>query len=324
IADAGHFGAGNAFAGRRQTGTQQGIYIATASGELLGSGNQQDADFTAELMRSSLRDSPSPRRDRSTLPASAADRSAIEDSGKADPPVDGLVLDVVLRQIYPRKLKTAPGTADLYLDEEVELSPMESMVIERMRRFASQKSEDYWHVPWNRDRAWFTKHEQTGWIPDDPAIGRVFDVSPSAVDRIARFHCTDTIRAIAAHYPKDALSGANLRGEVVKSEDGVITLVYEGAFTLQQEDIPLIGGNEDRSAPVPKRASRSYRPKLLGRARFDLRSEKFIDFEMIALGQKTGGSLMSAFDETQFAVALRLVRDPDEARSQAPRYLALY
>lgn len=319
IADAGHFGSGGM--GGRQIGTVQGIYIATPGGELLASGNKQDADYAASLMKQSLRDFDKGE-------GSEADPVPVEKSSakkaKATPPESGLVLDVVLRRIYPRKLRTAPGSAKLHIDDDVELNGMERMMIQRMQTFGSWKSEEYWHVPWNRDRAWFTKEEAAEFVPENPAVGSSVAIPDDLVGRIARLHCTDTVRAIADLYAEEDLKSASLTSRVVKEEGDIVTLVIEGNFHLEEYDIPLVDRGVDRNAAVPRYDSRSYKPELLGRAKFNRANGEFTKFEMIALGTKTGGSRFSPFEETQLAIAFRLVRDPADAASQEPRYLSYY
>lgn len=305
-AEAGHYGRMAA------TRTAQGTYLITPAGGLLASGNEQNPKATLQLIDKALAAwDKLPAADRLPAKPPAADTRS---GPKSKFPDGGLALDVSLRKQFPRPLTDQPVSAKV-----LEGSGLPA----RLQTFAGRKPETYWEVEWNQDHAWLTKQEARKLLPDELVKGKAGKVDPDLVTRLARLHMLDTVRALADVYPAECVSAAELTAEVVKADGDVVEVRYTGAVKVKQEKLPPFARTADQTSPVPKKPERGYDAKLLGKATYDRKRERFTAFELVALGEKTGGSKLSPFDRTHMGVTFTLAKpaafDPIE-----PRYLSEY
>jgi hypothetical protein len=305
-AEAGHYGKTAA------TRTAQGTYLITPSGRLLASGNDQNPKATLKLMDDALAAwDKLPAADR--LPAKPPPADA-RSGPKSKFPDGGLALDVSLRKFFPRPLTADPVSAKV-----LEASGLPA----RLQAFAKRKPETYWEVEWNQDHAWFTKEEARKLLPAELTAGAKGSADESLVKRLARLHLTDTVRALADAYPPECVTEAVLTAEVTGVKGDAVQVKFEGKVKLEQSKLPPFARTADETSPVPKRPTRGYSATLLGKATFDAKQQQFTAFEVVALGEKAGGSKLSPFEATTMGVTLTLAKpaafDPIE-----PRYLSLY
>jgi hypothetical protein len=306
IAKEGHYGVMAA------TRTAQGTYLITPQGDLLKSGNTQNAKSTLTLMNDALaawKKIPADKR----YPSKISEK----DSTKAVAtkfPTDGLALDVSLRKFFPRKLSDSPVDAKVLA---------ESGLPERLKAFAQKKPETYWEVEWNQDHAWFTKTEARNLLPEMLAKGQKSKCDPLLAARLARLHMLDTVRALADVYPDDAVRKAELRCEVTDVVGEEVIVRFEGEVHVKQSGLTPFARTADQTSPVPKKSVREYDSKLLGKATFNLKTGKYMTFELVALGRKTGGSKLSPFEECAMGVTFTMTESTTHDLVE-PRYLSQY
>jgi hypothetical protein len=288
--------------------TQQGTYAVTPAGELLASGNAQEPAATLALCQRA-KDAWSKLPNAARLP-----EAELAPMATTSFPADALALEVTMRRFFPRPLSDRPASA-----EQLRSSGLPRY----LQRYAADKPETYWDVAQNNDHAWLTAAEARRFLPGTLSQGQRADVDRGLVMRCARLHMLDTVRALSQPYPESCVHQAELGAEVTAVVDGVAEVKFEGKVRLHQADLPRIARSRDRSAPVPQQAQRGYDAVLLGRAKFDTGSQRFVSFELVALGEKVGGSTLSAFDRTTMGVAFVLA-PPDRAGRTAPRFLADY
>jgi hypothetical protein len=295
--------------------TKQGTYLITPSGLLLSSGNSQNAGRTRRLLEESLQQYAALAREKRVL-----ERPLFAKPARKEPPhsplypKDGLVLDVSLRRFFPRPLRNSPPDPEVIERSGLPL---------RLKRYAQTKPETYWDVAWNQDHAWFTSAEATRLLPTKLVRGERAEVDPALVRRLARLHLLDTVRALADVYPPESVEEAALSSEITELAGKLVKLRFEGKVRLAQSGLRPFARTSDQTAPVPRKPERSYEAKLLGRAHYDRHLKRFVVFELLALGKKTGGSTFSAFAETTMGVAFTLAGQgiPDRVE---PRYLREY
>ena len=130
-------------------------------------------------------------------------------------------------------------------------------------------------------------------------------------------HFTDTVRAFADVYPARCVETAELASTVVDVRGDHVTLRLEGAVLTTQDDARSRGR-------LRRKPARGYDAELLGHATFDREANRFIAFELIALGTNRGGGLRSSFeDPVRMGVLLELATDEPSQRV-APNHLARY
>lgn len=250
----GHYG------GRtKPTNTRQGIYAVAPSGEFLASVNTNDAKAMARMLTKALE----------AWDALPKERRFMEKPPAADPegrwrtekwhPSDGLVLRQFVRDLPREK----PG--------------------------ADTQRERYFTKAWNQDFAWFRKAEARSFLPEKPEAGARRDVPEALVRRLARFHLIDIVRGQTSSFPDACVEKAELSVEVTAVEGDVVSIKLAGATTTRQKMSTGVKGYGDMNDP--KERERGYEAKLLGRATYDLQKEKFVAFELVAVGSRWGGTL---------------------------------
>ena len=141
-----------------------------------------------------------------------------------------------------------------------------------LRVVARDKKRERWPDS-NLDFAWFRKEEARSFFPVEPKKGDQHEVPQALVQRLARFHLVDNVHALNyTVFPKEAIEKARITTTVVQVKDDLVSLSFEGETRASIEGSKKIG----------------YAPKLLGRAKYDLRDRKFVSFELVAVGMRWG------------------------------------
>jgi hypothetical protein len=250
--------------------TTQGTYIVTPSGILLVTVHRvEEADLVAFLENGLEQYQQLSKQERlGTRALASVKRTSFY-------PDEGLVLKVNLRKFYAQK---PVGRAAIGMVEK------------------------------NQDFAWYRKEEARRFLPATPREDDVHTVPRQFVERLARFHFTDTVRAFADPYPARCVKEAWLKASVLEVNDGVVKLRFDGAVRSAQNDTPRFGLLSMRGR-LPRRAERSFQADLLGYATFDLEKQRFTRFELVALGIQQGGGERSSPAAVPIGVALTLARD---------------
>jgi len=264
--------------------TTQGTYIVTPSGILLASVHRVDeADLVAFLENGLDQYQKLSKQERlGTRAFGSVKRTSLY-------PKEGLVLKVILRKFYAQK-------------------PVGRAAIGMVER--------------NQDFAWYRKEEARRFLPSTPKSGDVHSVPRLLVERLARYHFTDTVRAFADPYPARCVKEAWLKASVLEVSDGVVKLRFNGTVRSAQNDTPRFGLLSMRGR-LPRRAERSFQADLLGYGSFDLEKQRFTRFELVALGIQQGGGERSSPAPVSIGVALTLAENTPVERVQ-PLRLELY
>lgn len=231
-------------------GTRQGIYAFTPRGVRLGGLNSNDPQRVAAMLESALAAwEQMPVAERTLSADERRERPSRPVRYESSAPEDGLILEVIVRDL-PRP---AEGSSR-----------------------------------WNIDHAWFTRHEARGFLPGSalPSVtaGMTYEVPRDLVDRLVRFHLVDHVRGQTQPFEPDDIESARLTARVEAIDRDSIEISFAG-----------------NSRAVGTRLWRNYgdsgeRPEgnwamsldLLGSATFDRRLGSFRDFEIVALGERSG------------------------------------
>jgi hypothetical protein len=250
MAEHGHY------AGRTTpSDTRQGIYAFAPSGKFLASINTRSAEAVAGMLRKALKAW-------DALPA--AERTASESQLGAETagkvkrlerwyPKDGLVLRAAARDL-PRE-RPQSRRADWRADA------------------------------WNLDFAWFRKDEARSFVPE-PTVGATAEVPTELASRFLRCHLIDNVRGQTESFPPKALERGALRTRVTAVEGEVVILRIEGEARLERQGSWPIQGF---SKPQPDQRL-GFEGRLLGTARWDRSRERFVQFELLAVGIRWGGT----------------------------------
>jgi hypothetical protein len=133
---------------------------------------------------------------------------------------------------------------------------------------------DWRQLAWNQDYAWFTRSEAKQFLPAQPRVGKKHDLPLPVIHRIACAHLVDNVRGQTAPFEESHVKKARLTSEVTAVDGNVVTLRLEGE-TLTAREGPRKHGLDLR---------------LLGKATYDAAKERFLTFELVALGSRWGGT----------------------------------
>jgi hypothetical protein len=161
-----------------------------------------------------------------------------------------------------------PAAAENWRGKE-KLYPDDGLVL---RVVARDQTRERWPDS-NLDYAWFRKDEARTLLPTELKKGAKHNVPRELVQRLARFHLLDNVHALNyTFFPKEAIEKARLTSTVVQIEGDLVSLSFEGETRASMVSPKIIG----------------YEPKLLGRATFNLKEQKFVSFELLAVGMRWG------------------------------------
>ena len=259
--------------------TTQGTYIVSPAGVLIDFGNVISPLKMKSFLENGLKEF-------KALPRSEQlGESRTDDGVKSSYPGDGLVLSVTLRKLYSRQPRTAREKIGI--------------------------------VEWNADFAWFRKDEARQFLPSKPQKGEKYAIPEKLIQRLARFHFTDTVRAFADVYPRRCVKEAKMTATIVDVTGKVVSLRFDGKVLTDQDDARSTGR-------LRRKARRGYDAKLLGHAKFDLEKERFLSFDIVAFGTNRGGGARAKFeDPVKMGVVLELA-EKDPAYQVEPNHFSRY
>ncbi|MBI2930353.1 MAG: protein kinase [Planctomycetes bacterium] len=234
----------------------EGIYAVAPSGELLASIESDDPRQVERTLRKALaawEALPSDKRRSPEPPPPDPGKLWRQKQRFQEYPADGLVLRVVARDL-PRDKPAGD-------------------------RFAGM---------WNLDYAWLQKADALKFLPVDLRVGFKQQVPLPLIQRLAQFHLLDIVRGETVDFPIPCIQDAQLSTEVTSLDGDLVSIRLEGRTRTSQE------GKWAVKTPAPLerlvRQQRGYQARLLGRATYDRVGERFIAFELVAVGVRWGGT----------------------------------
>ncbi|MCW5934624.1 MAG: hypothetical protein KIT45_10060 [Fimbriimonadia bacterium] len=241
------------YAGRRYpTDTRQGTYMTAPSGVILTSVNTNDARQMERALRTALdKWNQMPKAERYLEKDPAQETIRRPERFY---PKDGLAL-----KVYSRDL------------------PRENI------------GSDWRSRAWNQDFAWFRKEEARQFLPARPQKNAKHEVPRALIERLIRTSFVDNVRGQTSPYRNaDEVKQAVLTTTVEAVKGSVVTLKLEGATRAVGQGVWAISGYQDMNRPTSQ--ERGYESRLLGKAKYDLSKERFIEFELVSAGTRWGGT----------------------------------
>jgi len=139
---------------------------------------------------------------------------------------------------------------------------------------ANAKKQDWRETAWNHDYAWFTKTEARQLLPAKVAVGQKQVVPAPIINRIACAHLVDNVRGQTSPFDESQIKKAKLNTEVTVVEGNTVSIRIEGETLTADE------GKTKHGLDV----------KLLGKATFDMLKQRFVSFELVAVGNRWGAT----------------------------------
>lgn len=228
--------------------TRQGIYVFTASGQLLGYRNPGDADnMRQELQRALARWQRLPARERQPGGVELKAAGPVDRRYERTPPKGTVVVDVFTRILD----RTADGS---YRAGSCTFPGGDQAA---------------------RDHLWLLPEEWQKLLPANPEQGQQVPLPKSLVQRLVRFHLVDNTRGEPPMWRKDEVRKADLQLTVEKVDKEGVLLRLEGTAVLAT------------SADMDQ-ARRGYDVRLRGYLHFDGAKKTLDRFDVVAVGDHWG------------------------------------
>ena len=212
-----------------------------------------------------------------------------------------------------------PESANLDPEHRWEDSlPEDGLVLERIARELHPRGlASKPHPRWNRDYVWFDRNELAAFAQNADVL-----FLPVFAERLARFHLVDNPRGQTIPFAKEELVDAKLSARVVARSGTQVRFVLEGHTRADSDGSWKLGQNSWK----PKREMpHGIECDLLGEATFDLATRRFEAFELVAIAQRWGRTLMNGrtrqSDPGLVAFHLSMAKDPPRI---APAFISVY
>lgn len=234
----------------KPSNTRQGIYAFTATGRFLASLNTRDAAQVASMLKRAL------ARFAELTPAERSGAGAAASTPLAHKrfeamyPDDGLVLHVFARDLARDKIA---------------------------RGWRGQA--------WNQDFAWFRKAEVDSMLPEATA-GAERALPPALLHRLVRCHLVDVVRGQSPAHRVEDIKDAALTLSTEAVDGDVLVLRLRGHARIERQ-----GTWPTNSFGAAQQAQMlGFDAQLLGTARYDTKTARFVSFRLLAVGERWGGT----------------------------------
>ncbi len=129
---------------------------------------------------------------------------------------------------------------------------------------------------WNQDPVWFSKSEARQWLPAELTVGAEHTLPRPLALRLACLHLTDTVKGQTSTFSEE---------EIKELQIGVKVVALSNEFAT----LEIAGNSSADSARKSRRTSpHGVKTTMMGNAKFDLKKERFAQFELVAVGKRWG------------------------------------
>lgn len=220
--------------------------------------------------------------------------------------------------------KRVPEGVELQAEHRWEMNyPEGGLALERIVRDLDPGGLDAEPMPrWSRDFAWFTEEKVRSWFEGELPLGARVSL-PLLARRLARFHLVDNARGQTLPYADSEISQAELTARVIAREGTLLDLALTGRTSAAATGPWQLGDNlwkPSRNLP------HGMRTRMMGSARFDLDAGRFVHFDFVALGVRSGRTQMNGrgrAPDDESLLAFHLALAPESMRL-APTFIAVY
>lgn len=177
---------------------------------------------------------------------------------------------------------------------------------------------------WNSDHVWFSRAEARQWLASDPRPAQVHRVPEVISRRLIRYHLVDNARGQTLPFAPQEIETAELSTTVLARLGDLVDFRIDGKSSANAQGPWLLGDN-DFTPPIdyPRRMN----THLLGYATYNLQTQTFTRFELLAIGhwegytQNNGRARGTPAGHNGYYFTLA---PPDSAERVAPGFISIY
>ena len=129
---------------------------------------------------------------------------------------------------------------------------------------------------WNQDAVWFTTDEAKQWLPVDRQSNDLYTIPQRLAYRLARFHIVDTAKGQTSSFADDQVKGTEITGRAVERTGDVLRIEFAGQT------------RSESSRDWNRKSPHGIETDVRGSARFDLATGRYLEFELLAIGERWG------------------------------------
>lgn len=243
------------YAGRtKPTNTRQGIYAAAPSGILLASMNNNRPEQVAKMLEQALAKWRSLSDDERYLPSDQLKTISQARRWERLYPQDGLAIRVNSRDL-PRDNPTIKG----------------------------------WRADaWNQDFLWLKRDEAIALCPQSNEVGAARPWPDAIARRLARLNLVDNVRGQIPAFADEDIEHVTITSTIESIDDASVTIRIDGRSRTVKKGRWSIDGFKDMDNPTEQ--ERGIDVELFGHAVFDRSTQRFVEFEVVAIGTRWGAT----------------------------------
>ena len=209
------------------------------------------------------------------------------------------------------RFSKSPPTDGLYL-----LS-----MIRDLPRDAKAKSTDL--TAKNVDHVWIKKEEMLAMVPDNPSKGQLVPMPKVVAERLARFHMIDSVHGQTNPFDEGQVKINGVGLKVMKVTDDTIKFVVYGRSSAKRP--PSKKTNPYTGFRITKNIGNDL--VWSGAVVFDRKQQRFTRFDLLAVGERWGGSLYNFRDSdlgrSPIGFAFQIIPNVED-NPTPPSYLDYY
>ena len=175
----------------------------------------------------------------------------------------------------------------------------------------------------NIDHVWIKKEEMLAMVPDDPSKGQLVPMPEAVAERLARFHMIDSVRGQTNPFDEDQIKIKDVGLKVMKVTDDSIKFVVYGRSSADRP--PSKKTNPYTGFRVTKNSGNDL--VWSGAVAFDRKQKRFTRFDLLAVGERWGGSLYNFRDtdlnRAPIGFAFQIISNVED-NPTPPSYLTYY
>lgn len=175
----------------------------------------------------------------------------------------------------------------------------------------------------NIDHVWIKKEEMLAMIPDNPTKGQLIPMPKVIAERLARFHMIDSVRGQTNPFDEGQVKITDVGLKVMRVTDDSIKFVVYGRSSANRP--PSKKTNPFTGFRVTKNIGNDL--VWSGAVAFDRKQQRFIRFDLLAAGERWGGSLYNFRDSdlgrSPIGFAFQIISNIED-NPTPPSYLAYY
>jgi len=160
-------------------------------------------------------------------------------------------------------------------------------------------------------------------VPDDPSKGQLVPMPEAVAERLARFHMIDSVRGQTNPFDEDQIEIKDVGLKVMKVSDDSIKFVVYGRSSADRP--PSKKTNPYTGFRITKSSGNDL--VWSGAVVFDRKQKRFTRFDLLAVGERWGGSLYNFRDtdlnRAPIGFAFQIIPNVDD-NPTPPSYLAYY